>query len=515
MKIKITFFLAMVMFWGMNLYAQTTVTIPSPAYLNTAILGDTADDGTHAETTYILERGGTYYVRGSFENLNFKLHLVAADGDGAMPIVRADLSETGTQNWCMFGGVKDVEFDGIFFDAQSEHDGYGPANWVVAYYGKNANLTFNNCIFANSGQGGVGAWDAADVFSVTNCKFYNMGNIEFSDQGAGRMIETRDSEVGKLIVKHNTLVNCYDRIVRHRNGSGVIKEMEFSHNTIINHGGYFGFMELGNVGDAITIQDNLIIDAMSFAADTSDAQRLDEFNMHGETWPDGKNKIVWVGAIPNDSTVFTIKNNVYSISADLAGFYSTYNVNEGPKLTDTIASRLNNADSAFILKSVSLIEAPAPMIDLVTWYYDNGKSKGVTTEADYNRMSYDYMINTIDCGFTVTDDLMGTDGLQVGDSCWVIELTGIKNNMANSINFNIYPNPMTSLATLQINLDESADVTINVVDITGKTVQKIAAGNLAAGTNQVTINRGDLTSGLYFLSVKAGNQIGSQKLLIK
>lgn len=516
MKIKTTLFLVITVFLGINLYSQTTVTIESPAYLNEAILGDTAADGSHADKIYVLQRGGTYYVRGAFQNLNFKLHMVAEDGDGAMPIVRADLDKDGNQNWFMIGGQMDVEVEGIFFDAQSENEGYGPANWCFTYFGSGASMTFNNCVFANAGQGGVGAWSAIDEFTVTNCKFYNMGNIEFSDQGAGRMIETRDSQVNKLTVKHNTLVNCYDRLVRHRNGAGVIKEMEFSHNTIVNHGGYFGFMELGNVGNSITIKDNLFIDAMSWGADTSDAQRLTEFNMHGETYPDGKNKIVWVGAIPNDSTTYTIKNNIYSISSDLASFYSTYKVDEGPKMTDTIKSRLSNVDSAFIKKDISLVKIPAPMIDLVKWYYDNSKPKGVTTEADYNKMSNKYMLDTLDCSFTVSSDLLGTDDIAVGDSNWFTTgPTGITQTDASSFVFNIYPNPLSESATLHFNLDQSSEVAIDIYDITGRSVKQINAGRLSTGSNHVVIYKENMLPGVYFVKLEADTQIGIKKIVIK
>ncbi len=522
MKITTTLFLLFALSLGINLYSQTYDTIEAPAYLNVAILGDTADDGSHDDKIYVLQRDGTYYVRGTFENTNFKLHMIAEEGDGAMPIVRAALTTESTVNWNMFAGVQDVEVEGIFFDAQVEDAGYSPSNWCFVYYGKNADISFNNCVFANTGQGGVGAWDAANEFTVTNCKFYNMGNIEFSDQGAGRMIECRDAQINKLTVRHNTMVNCYDRIVRHRNGSGAIKEMDFSHNTIVNHGGYFGFMELGNVGAQITIKDNLIIDGMSWAADTSDAQRLDEFNAHGETYADGKNKITWVGAIPNDSTVYTIKNNVYVISSDLASFYTTNNVDEGPKLTDTISDRLTSAnmdvDSAFIKKTVSLVEIPNPMIDLVTWYYaDKSNRKGVTTEADYTRITNTYMLNSLDCSFTVSDDLLGTDGIAVGDSNWFTEdgTSAIIQTSVKTMDLSTYPNPFNEYTTVHFNLEQGAAVSVILTDITGKVVEKYNAGNYAAGAHSINIEKGDLTSGLYILTIEAGTEVGREKLIVQ
>lgn len=515
MKIKSTLFLMIALLWGLNLYAQTRVTIPAPAYLNEAILGDTLADGSHAAKTYVLQRGGTYYVRGAFENKNFKLHLVAEEGEGAMPVVRADLSDDGTQNWYMIAGNKDVEVEGIFFDAQSENEGYGPANWCFVYFGKDANLTYRNCVFANTGQGGVGAWNAVNEFTVNNCKFYNMGNIEFSDQGAGRMVETRDSEVKKLTITNNTVVNSYDRMVRHRNGAGVIHELVFSHNTIINNGGYFGFMELGNVGKSVTITDNLVIDAMSFGADQSDAQRLTEFNMHKET-VDGKNKIVWIGSIPNDSTIYTIKNNIYSVSPALAGFYASKGVSEGPILTDHIKSKLSNPEKAWIKKDVSVASAPGAMIDLVTWYYQT-RTKGVTPDHDYNRMTIDYMLNTLDCKYTVSDaDFLGTDKVPVGDPYWGSSLvTGIREVNNPGLSLTVFPNPLSETATIQFKIERNSDVSIKVYDITGKNVKEINAGQMLSGVHRISFQKENLLSGIYLIKLEAGSQTGMQKFIIK
>ncbi|WP_346860645.1 right-handed parallel beta-helix repeat-containing protein [uncultured Draconibacterium sp.] len=501
-------------YWGSS--AVSRVTIASPAYLNEPILGDTLTDGTHPARTYVLERGGTYYVRGVLENLNFKLHLVAEDGDGPMPIVRADLQEDGTQSWIMFAGQKDVEMEGIFLDAQSENEGYNPANWCLAYFGKDANLTFNNCVFANTGQGGVGAWNAVNEFTVTNCKFYNMGNIEFSDQGAGRMVECRDSEVKKLTVTNNTVVNSYDRMVRHRNGAGVIHEMVFSHNTIINNGGYFGVMELGNVGKSVEITDNLFIDAMSFGADQSDAQRRTEFNMHGETDGSGNEKIVWIGSVPNDSTAYSIKNNIYSVSSELAAFYTSKGVDGGPILTDHITSKLSDPEKAFIKKDVSVIEAPAAMIDLLEWYYTT-RIKGVTPDADYNRMTIDYMLNTLDCQYNVSDaEFIGTDGTPVGDPYWDPSVvTAVNEIRTTGLELTTYPNPFTSFTTVQFNLDTYASVNIRIYDITGKAVKQFNAGTFAPGVNNLKIQKDNMVSGIYILRLDAETQFGMQKIVVK
>lgn len=516
MKTKITFLLAIALLLVVQVYAQKRVTIPAPAYLNESILGDTLPNGTREDKIYVLQRGGTYYVRGAFENINFKLHMVAEEGTGAMPIVRADLADNGTQNWYMIAGQKDVEVENIFFDAQSDNEGYGPANWCFVYFGKDANLTFRNCVFANTGQGGVGAWNAVNVFTVDNCKFYNMGNISFSDQGAGRMVECRDSQIEKLIITNNTVVNSYDRLVRHRNGAGAIKEMIFSNNTIINNGGYFGVMELGNVGRSITITNNLVIDAMSFGADQNDAQRLTEFNMHGETDASGKNKIVWIGSVRNDTTVYTISNNIYSISPELAAFYSSKNVNEGPILTDHIKGKLANPEKAWIKKNVSVVKAPAAMIDLVSWYYQT-RTKGVTPDHDYVRMTNDYMLNTLNCKYSVTDaDFLGTDGKPVGDPKWGSSvISSVENYRFNTMELANYPNPFSNQTTLRFTLTESSEVSIEISDITGKQLRTESHGRFDAGSNSILIDKKELKSGMYFLRLHSQQENGTLVMVVK
>ena len=517
MKTKITLFLVIALFSIINVYSQTRVTIPAPAYLNEAILGDTLPNGTHEDKIYVLQRGGTYYVRGAFENLKFKLNLVAATGTGAMPIVRAELSDAGTQNWYMIAGQQDVTVDGIFFDAQSANEGYGPANWCFVNLGKNTNITFTNCVFANTGQGGVGTWNAANVFKVNNCKFYNMGNITYSDQGAGRMIETRDSQVEKLIITNNTMVNCYDRVVRHRNGAGVIKNMDFSNNTLINHGGYYGFMELGNVGDTIKITNNLVINGMSFGADQSDATRITEFNMHTEKDANGQNKIVWIGSVPNDSTKFILSNNVYSVSSELASFYTTNSVNEGPIMTDHISAKLSNPATAWVKKSISVTTAPGAMIDLVSWYYGNSKKKGVTPDHDYNKMTIDYMLNTLNCKYNANDAaFIGTNGQPIGDPSWGSSVVNsLQNQLINKIKLANYPNPFSDQTVLHFTLSTSSNVNIEITDLTGKQIRNENIGSYSSGNNSVIINKNNLKSGMYLLKMNAEQEHGTLVLMVK
>ncbi len=426
MNKKSTLFFLFAILGGFKAYTQTEITLESSdGYLNDQIMNDTNSDGSHDETTYILKRDETYYVRGAFENYDFKLHMVAEDGSGAMPIIRPAPDIDGDIEMFLISLYNDFEAENIMFNGVEYGTESVTSAWLIASRYEGIIFKLNNCILINAGLGAVVTLKDANSVIITNSKFYNEGNIAYYDIGTGRMIDLRNTEVQKLIIEHNTIVNTVDRVLRHRDGNGVLIDVEFNHNTIVNNGSYYGMIEFGRTGNSIEMSNNLIIDGMSFGSDPADTQRQSEFNDSGETDDSGNPKITWVRSDPNDSTVFSMKNNVYCVTDSLQAFYTLEGVDEGDILTDTITARLTSAgfniDSAFIKKTVTLVKIPAAMTELGRWYYsEDGANKNtiITSEEDYDRMSIEYMLDSLDCSYTVTDDLYGTDGLVVGDLNW-------------------------------------------------------------------------------------------------
>jgi hypothetical protein len=78
----------------------------------------------------------------------------------------------------------------------------------------------------------------------------------------------------------------------------------------------------------------------------------------------------------------------------------------------------------------------------------------------------------------------------------------------------VYPNPATDNFALNINLNETAVVTVSMTDITGKEVKAYQLGSLASGDNTFYINTTDLASGMYQVLVNVGGQIGVEKVMI-
>ncbi|HBG71226.1 MAG: hypothetical protein A2W93_02075 [Bacteroidetes bacterium GWF2_43_63] len=71
-----------------------------------------------------------------------------------------------------------------------------------------------------------------------------------------------------------------------------------------------------------------------------------------------------------------------------------------------------------------------------------------------------------------------------------------------SFGFNIYPNPSTDLMFVDINLANADEVSIELLDNTGRLINVMYSGTMDAGINRTELNAGALSSGVYFIRVK-------------
>jgi hypothetical protein len=73
----------------------------------------------------------------------------------------------------------------------------------------------------------------------------------------------------------------------------------------------------------------------------------------------------------------------------------------------------------------------------------------------------------------------------------------------------LYPNPANDKVSIEINTNENQNVTIEILDLMGRTIQK-QVEPIAIGNNKLEINLSALSSGLYL--IKCNNSI--QKIQI-
>ena len=84
--------------------------------------------------------------------------------------------------------------------------------------------------------------------------------------------------------------------------------------------------------------------------------------------------------------------------------------------------------------------------------------------------------------------------------------------MPTSNDVNIYPNPITSNAQLELDLIQQSDVTIDIYNLLGERVQQVYNGKLASGSQKIQMNTENLNGGIYFVSININGEIISKKI---
>ncbi|MBL0339697.1 MAG: T9SS type A sorting domain-containing protein [Bacteroidetes bacterium] len=92
--------------------------------------------------------------------------------------------------------------------------------------------------------------------------------------------------------------------------------------------------------------------------------------------------------------------------------------------------------------------------------------------------------------------------------------------LSNSINeihsgqfVSAFPNPISTQTCLEFYLSETQNISISLVDITGRLVKVIPTDAIQIGINRITIDLTDLNSGIYFGNIKSDEQIQNVKLI--
>ena len=78
-----------------------------------------------------------------------------------------------------------------------------------------------------------------------------------------------------------------------------------------------------------------------------------------------------------------------------------------------------------------------------------------------------------------------------------------------------YPNPASDLTIVKVNIRKNTDLTIEVVNMLGQKVMTVDAGAVKPGMNQVELNVSNLTPGVYFYTVRAGDAKVTKKMIVE
>jgi len=166
------------------------------------------------------------------------------------------------------------------------------------------------------------------------------------------------------------------------------------------------------------------------------------------------------------------------------------------------------------------------------WYADameiTDDAQGIYTmgPSDYVfSQYYAMMANTVGNGHVLTstietarlDSQENTDELfkEVLDY-YKNNVNSVGNNTADNINDRIYPNPVRNVAHVVYTLNNSAEVTVKLVDITGKVIFNRNMGNQSVGHHsfEFSVENLGLDNGVYFYSIITNRQVHTGKLIV-
>ncbi len=78
-----------------------------------------------------------------------------------------------------------------------------------------------------------------------------------------------------------------------------------------------------------------------------------------------------------------------------------------------------------------------------------------------------------------------------------------------------YPNPFNTTSVVKVKLEQKANLSLQVTSLTGQVVYEINKGGVNTGVHSITIDASNLTAGVYFYTVKAGESSVTKKMIVE
>lgn len=86
-------------------------------------------------------------------------------------------------------------------------------------------------------------------------------------------------------------------------------------------------------------------------------------------------------------------------------------------------------------------------------------------------------------------------------------------DLVQNIFLNIFPNPATNHITIEFDLTETTNISIEIKNILGQTVKEIDSSLYSNGKNKIEIDVSEFSQGLYFMQLKSENEFISKKFV--
>ncbi|UCH62731.1 MAG: T9SS type A sorting domain-containing protein [Fidelibacterota bacterium] len=518
---------------------------------DTVVTGDDAGEPLNLNRVYRLERGGAYGLNGAVSNLtghifegypdsvgSVHLRIVAAEGDGPLPMLIPYADETGEAD-----RVARLYGEGTFHDLYMtgiDNLGNQADKNMVRIEKKGGRYILDGCFLDYDAQSFVRMNSTDQKLFITNTIMRNSANL--ASPGNGRFVDTRGNLVDTVFVQNCTFyTSCSNAF---RDGDGVIKYFFWDHVTLSQSGGAVSISKAVNA----SITNSLFLDvdfegtvhSPGDPADTmwSEVIEIDTLNAPDLATEDQRSIVISNNSHAYSTAVQAHLDGIDSVKAsvwfDQTGqyFVDTYtgivaenNINEYPTFSDPPASDSILAWAIHRLETgFSNVGNPAIWADRngIAALIDDPLSVGPAPD------EYDFDYAHGDESFTHAEDnfpLGDLNWFPVQKAAWEAGSTAV--GIADQIpavpsRFSLaqnFPNPFNPSTTIAYSLNKAADVEMAVYNILGQKIRTLVNKNLQAGEYSAQWNgrnnEGNLVaSGIYFYQLVAGDQIQVRKMLL-
>lgn len=127
------------------------------------------------------------------------------------------------------------------------------------------------------------------------------------------------------------------------------------------------------------------------------------------------------------------------------------------------------------------------------------------------------LLDSIIIIFSTVNNELQTGGI----SFWVDDVTfeTLRNEVSNSktkeISLDIFPNPITNLATLRYHLASNATIIASIFDLTGRKVLKLPTVSSTSETGSIPFDCDNLPNGMYYLRFETGETVLMRKIIVQ
>ncbi len=479
-----------------------------------AIEADTTARKTNPNVIFELTPGHKYPQGKTIKNYDYHLHIRAGQGDGLQPELIPGKRTSGTYGADYINSYNDLTIQNITLNGYRPDGSY--LNRMIEAKGNGQRYVAEGCIFdGDRGAGIVVRADSMKVYVrdviVGNCGHRKTGG------GNGRILDMRPEALwlDTLIITNSTVNNASDRVIR--NMGTEVGYLEIDHLTALNTVGWHGAIQLGYVHTA-KVTNSLFANAISLGHT--------EIRTNEQTQPEKHFAVITLDTLFAGQVIEVRNNNIYW-DTEITDVWAKYDSVEAPwAITPTIETALGDAKGdAYFTEPLLMTLTCGPINAYVDAMYTNPNADEfpenwcVGGEGGYFLDEADLSYPTDAQSYTAGDGGYPVGNLNYFPDKKVEWESGIGLGVESPVNVHNstlrnYPNPFNNTTIIAYELDGSSDVTLEVYDITGRSVRSLVNEYQSAGTHEITFDAAGLSGGMYFYKLDSGSQVQVNNMII-